>query len=648
MKEKMKKHKKLIAGVAVILVVAIVAVTVMGKVRGKRDAMMAGMPTQDTAEVERRTLVESVSATGTVSSVASKDVTADVTGVEVVSVNVKVGDRVEAGEVLCALDTTGIEEDLADARTSLSVTSQKTQIELSASERSLSEAQESRNIDLERADEDLAAAWEDYLEALTDLEEAEDELEAAKTTTIEKNGEYEYRQELLEEAEKKAEGLKAGAGQNAQYEEQFGTTLTSLKSYVSGMSTVNGALDNLYIGNGNLSDYNTYDKIVSGLDASSDADKISDINGYLTELLQLQSSYQAAASADSAYKSAQAEYETIKAEVTSWQSKYNTAKTSESSLEKNYESAQQTVDSKLDAYNQKVRSKEDTVRNNESSVSNKEDSLATTKLNASTSGQSDKQKIREYEEQLEECTVIAPISGTITAVNVEAGDKYSGTAIVTIEDDSTYEVHTEIDEYDIGEIEQGQKVVIKTNGTGDKEFDGTVQTIAPRATTGSSGVTYAVTISIDSPCQELRMDMTAKLSIILESKENVLTVPYDALQQEADGSYYVEIVKGELNTSDTADGEMPDMSELLDLQEMPDVSGTSEKSGMKKQPAESGQTASLQTEKIKVTKGIESDYYVEVISTQIEEGMTVVVPASQEEGMNIQQMMGGRGPMGGF
>ena len=50
-----------------------------------------------------------------------------------------------------------------------------------------------------------------------------------------------------------------------------------------------------------------------------------------------------------------------------------------------------------------------------------------------------------------------------------------------------------------------------------------------------------------------------------------------------------------------------------------------------------------------VEKGIESDYYIEIISKEITEGMEVVVPkTSDDNGGNIQMMMMRQGPMGGF
>ena len=48
------------------------------------------------------------------------------------------------------------------------------------------------------------------------------------------------------------------------------------------------------------------------------------------------------------------------------------------------------------------------------------------------------------------------MNGVITKVNFEKGDLYNGSIIMTIEDDSSYEIEAHIDEYDIGKIKEGQ------------------------------------------------------------------------------------------------------------------------------------------------------------------------------------------------
>lgn len=624
MKEKIVKHKKALVMILILIVVVVAVSLFSSRAKVHKEEMLAAMMTPETALIERRTLVESISATGTVTSIGSKSVQADVTGIKVESVPVKVGDRVEEGEIICILDATDIEEDLADARTTLNATQGKTQIEVSSAERSLSEAETGKNIDLKRADEDVVEAWNDYLLALTDLEEAEADWNEAKETTIEKKGEYEYRKGLLEEAEDKLNSTEAGENNSGQYETQFSVEVRALSEYITReqLQTQPGALDHLYISNAELQGYMA-DFIVS----EADDEKKEVINRYLETIKGLQVSYQtsAASYAESTakYQDAQSDYQSLQTEVTEWQNKYNTAQQNETSCETAYEQALSTVESKLDAYNQQVRSKEDTIRNDNSTVISKEESLATSRLNAATSGLTDKQQIKKYEEQIEECTVTAPMSGIITAVNVEAGDTYSGAAIVTIEDTSDYEISAEIEEYDISAVKVGQKVVIKTNGTGDLELDGTVKEIAPRATTGGTSVTYTVTISIDTPCNELKLDMTAKLSIILNSRENVLTVPYDSVQEDEEGKFYIEVMREQIEKADISEEQGDNIEE---------VSGT----------------GIGQSEKIYITKGIESDYYIEVIGSGLKEGMSAIVPVSPEGGSDIMDMINRNGPMGGF
>ena len=322
--------------------------------------------------------------------------------------------------------------------------------------------------------------------------------------------------------------------------------------------------------------------------------------------------------------------------ITEYQMKYSTAQETERGLKSAYDQTITAVNNAYDAYKRQLQSQEDAVRNGNSTLQGRQDSLTSSRLNASTSGNSDQQQIDRYQEQIAACNVTAPISGIVTAVNLETGDRYNGGAIVTIEDISSYEVTVEIDEYDISKIKAGQKVVIKTNGTGDLELEGKVISIAPRASAGS-GVTYTVKTSIDTPCEDLRMDMTAKLSIIISSKENVLTVPYAAVQTAEDGSFYVEVVDENAGTDAVGSGQ-PDGADGG----QPMAPGAPAGRG-----GNAAMPASLPTRRIPVIKGIESDYYVEISGEGIVEGLEVIVPADDSlDDLNrlLQQM----GPMGGF
>ena len=143
-----------------------------------------------------------------------------------------------------------------------------------------------------------------------------------------------------------------------------------------------------------------------------------------------------------------------------------------------------------------------------------------------------------------------------------------------------------------------------------------------------------------------------------------MTVPYEAVQEDANGNYYVEVVDTSAESSEQnamPEGKkpenMPEMPEGMDFDNMPsfgegDGNRPQGMAGGNTFPASSGkevEEVSLNTRKIYVEKGIESDYYIEIISDEITEGMEVVVPKTEgENGGNIQMMMMNRGPMGGF
>lgn len=683
----MKKNKKLIIVGVILLAVVIGVAFVTASVRQKAEQMKGAINQVQTSQVEKRTLVSSVSATGTLTSVNSKEVVVNLSGVEVESVSVQLGDMVEVGQVLCEFDSEDIEESLSEAKTALNVANQKTQMDLTAAERNLADAKEDYDTDLKRGNTDLDVAYNDYVLALEDVEEAESAWNSAKENMYMYLGEYEYRLNLVNQ--KKAE-LDAVGGSSEVFKQEFTNSKSLLEQNISGWNSSQensddvakgtAAMDKIGLGNDlsliTVGDNNDGTGTIYDFSAS-DAGVRASIENHIDALESLQSSYKTTLRLEQ-------EYAALQQETANMQSKYNAAVQSESSAEKAYEQAVSASQSELSAYQKQQRALDDTTKSAENNVINKTESLTTAQLNALSSGNSEEDKVEQYQQQLDDCAVEAPISGVISAVNIEAGDTYNGTAIVTIDDISSFEVTTEIDEYDIGKIEKGQKVVIKTNATGDEELEGTVKIISPKASTGGNEVTYTVIISVDTPNEMLRMDMTAKLSIILESKENVLTVPYEAVQEDESGNVYVEVVGdgGEniQNTvtnskNETKENKIEDSvsannvpvsgkeqagagTEGMDSEnmlQMPESMSEGKRpqgmkigNNLKKTSGSSDENTETTTRRIYIEKGIESDYYIEIISDEIVEGMEVVVPKTEDDFSNIQNMMRRQGPMGGF
>lgn len=163
------------------------------------------------------------------------------------------------------------------------------------------------------------------------------------------------------------------------------------------------------------------------------------------------------------------------------------------------------------------------------------------------------QEIADLEAQLDLATLVAPIDGTVTAVNIAEGLDATGTAITIAA--ATYEVTADVVESDISAMSVGQEATIAVDAIG-ATIQGTVSAIAPSAGDAGSGVvSYPVTVTLTGAPTALRAGMTADITIVTASATGVVTVPTEALRGTA-GSYRVQVLgaDGEPVTRDVTVG----------------------------------------------------------------------------------------------
>lgn len=278
---------------------------------------------------------------------------------------------------------------------------------------------------------------------------------------------------------------------------------------------------------------------------------------------ELQASYDAATDADKKAE-LQTQLAAAKAEYTSRHQAYTAAKEAEEKASDAYETAAENL--------------ETATKQNDRNISNAADSLEKAQMQKTYSNDSSDQSIENYQEQIAACTVTAPISGVITAMNVEEGDTYlgEGKVLFTIADEQNFIVSASVDEYDISSISKDMTAAVIVEALGDDELSGKVSFVSPIATTSNTGSSsYAIEISLDEPNSDLRIGMTAKASIVKDAVYDVLTVPYDCVTTDEDGNSYVNI----------------------------------DQNGEKTQ--------------VPVTVGMESDYYVEISGDGIDENTKV-------------------------
>jgi multidrug efflux pump subunit AcrA (membrane-fusion protein) len=115
----------------------------------------------------------------------------------------------------------------------------------------------------------------------------------------------------------------------------------------------------------------------------------------------------------------------------------------------------------------------------------------------------------------------------------------AGQAVAQIPDMSRWEVVARIPEADRGYLAPGQAVLVRTAAVPGREFKGRVTSVG--ASTGSSWErTFECRIALDETSPELRPGMSSTLTIAVESLENVLWVPTQALF-DIDGRSFVYV-----------------------------------------------------------------------------------------------------------
>ena len=153
--------------------------------------------------------------------------------------------------------------------------------------------------------------------------------------------------------------------------------------------------------------------------------------------------------------------------------------------------------------------------------------------------------LKAQEERFGWTTVVAPMSGTVTRLNIEEGEIVTsgrsafsqGPAVLTIADLSRMVVKTRINEVDIAKIALEQRVEIRVDAYRDKVFEGRVSEIAPSAyapdqRTGQQGdgtITFEVMIEVVGSPAELLPGMSADVDIIVMEDDNVLQLPIDSV-----------------------------------------------------------------------------------------------------------------------
>lgn len=161
-------------------------------------------------------------------------------------------------------------------------------------------------------------------------------------------------------------------------------------------------------------------------------------------------------------------------------------------------------------------------------------------------------QLDQLKKQLEDCTITSNSEGIVTAVNISVGDvNTANTTLVTVENNTDMIVNASVTEKDILKLQEGMKAIVTSDALDNQEINGEIIKVVKvynasnptseqtgQETSGASNTGgFSVQIKLDH-C-DMISGMSAKAKVVLTDRENVLSVPYDLVQQDEDGKDYV-------------------------------------------------------------------------------------------------------------
>lgn len=146
-----------------------------------------------------------------------------------------------------------------------------------------------------------------------------------------------------------------------------------------------------------------------------------------------------------------------------------------------------------------------------------------------------KEEVQRAQTNLGYATITSPIDGIVLSKSVEEGQtvaaSFSTPELFTIAQDLTnMQVVADVDEADIGDIKEGERVSFTVDAYPDDTFEGTVKQVRQEATTTNNVVTYEVVISAPNADLKLKPGLTANVTIYTAERKGVLSVQSKALR----------------------------------------------------------------------------------------------------------------------
>ena len=558
-----------------LLALALVGVLAGGAVVASR--MNAAPPKQElrTQPVTRGSVVQTVAISGSVNASAQTKLAFKTNG-KIAAVYVSVGQQVTAGQALAKIDTTDLENALAQAQGNLrsaQLSYDRAVTSAGDAQRTLEQTQQSTQNDIASAQQALARLKANYATAkgnalafsgtiYTDLGGYQSALDGLKTDL----------DTVLNDLDNAQRSGDVGVGIQA----DFRSALSSLNGAYAPLGSAQSlattvlrpAIDDLQrafdaIGAG-VAEFDaalaagqdtgrasgdfqqaslTYTLASSRLQGALDSVN-SPLSAIATAVSSAQSSLNTANSRTiKALDRSRTDLATLQSDITAEQQRASAIKTKitqatsalgtmSDAIGGSIVSATQNLDSAVQRAAQSVQSAQTSLAQQPFNLA----SAQTTVENATTAAQT-------AQTNLDNATLTAPGSGVVASIASVVGENAASPFLV-LANTSALTLHGTVGEADVAKLRLGQvaSVTVDAVGSGSK-MTGKVSSLDPVGTIQQGVPVYGVDVTIDLPNAQVRPGMSGTASVILASKQGVLTVPNLAIRT-ASGRRYVQVLKG--------------------------------------------------------------------------------------------------------
>ena len=530
--------------------------------------------------LQEKDIQNTIGGTGTVESGQKHYVYPTTSGYSVMEIPVEVGDTVQAGDVLCILDDSALASQRESSELSLDqnvrAADQQVKTVRDSYEAAVAAVKDGTNSTLISAQSQVTNAYYSYLSAVDQYNQYQDSLNRASAALS-------TAKQSLEAANNKVTAIQQAIAQKQQQSPGGDTSTTpggdtsttpggDTSTTPGGNTSTTPGGDTSTTPGGNTSTTPGTDTSgASGADTSTTpGGDVTNPGGEtqsagagdasaLTEAAMASGSAPAASAQsnsggyrDKTLEELQAALPAAQAEQAAAQTAVNEAQAAYNSASGQGYSLSLAVDSAYNGYVTALKSLDAAIASVETQLQSSENQLDSAKLSAQSARETRELTLEQMDESMEDLVITAPAAGTVTAVYATVGGPSTGLLFV-IEDVEDLVVKTTIRSYDVGQVQEGMDVTIKSDATGDASFAGTVSFIAPASQKTATGETntanevFDAEVKVLSQDTGLRIGMSVRLNYVLEAETGVLAVPYDAVYTNASGQSCVMAARDQGN-----------------------------------------------------------------------------------------------------